>query len=122
MFQSVLRAPQPSQPNDKNFVYQICISGSTDKEPFRTSAIRNAEFTNKNRIEIIRDIAKGFAEPFCSFLSLISSDTEVKQLFLDDFIPRKEIFASNLYTLVGDASHAMTMCKPQRAKSLHTTH
>ena len=105
-------------------MYQVCISGSTDKEPFRATAIKDAEFTNKNRIEIIKDIAKGFAEPFCSFLSLVPNDTEVKQLYLDDFTPREEVSASDIYTLVGDASHAMTMCKSHciKKKTSHTSY
>jgi gentisate 1,2-dioxygenase len=60
---------------------------------------------------MIREIAKGFAEPFHSFLSLVPNDANVKQLDLDDWALPNEISAAGTYTLVGDAAHAMTMCK-----------
>jgi hypothetical protein len=72
--------------------------------------------TNKDRIVSIREIARSFSDPFGAFVSLISDSVEVKLLNLHDFTPRREIFASSVYTLVGDASHAMTMCKSQRVR------
>jgi 2-polyprenyl-6-methoxyphenol hydroxylase-like FAD-dependent oxidoreductase len=110
--QSVLKAPQNSQDGDE-FVYQVCISGSTDKEPFRNETSGTDELTDKQRVAVIRTIAESFAEPFRSFLFLISDETKVKSVALDDFAPRKEIFAAGTYTLVGDASHAMAMCESQ---------
>jgi 2-polyprenyl-6-methoxyphenol hydroxylase-like FAD-dependent oxidoreductase len=111
-----LKAPQSSQDGD-DLIYQVCISGSTEKEPFCNEAFENNELTNEERVAIIRTIAEGFAEPFRSFLSLISDNTVIKQLALDDFAPQQERFTMNRCTLVGDASHAMAMCKSQHANS-----
>lgn len=107
----MLKAPQPAQNDDEDFVYQVCISGLIDKEPFYTEASGVAELTNTERIKIVKTLANGFAEPFCSFLSLISDDVEVKKLDLNDFAPRRDVFATSTSTLVGDAAHAMAMCK-----------
>ncbi|KAF2624362.1 FAD binding domain-containing protein [Macroventuria anomochaeta] len=114
MYISLLKAPQHSEKDDEDFVYQICISGSTDREPFHSKTIGAVELTNSERIAIIRDIAQGLAEPFHSFLSLVSNDTKVQILYLDDFEPRKEMFAAGTYTLVGDSAHAMAMSKSHK--------
>lgn len=106
----MLKAPQTPDNHDEMFVYQICISGSTDKEPFHSISNGGAELSNNERIAIIRDIAREFAEPFCSFLAHISDVSKVKKLELDDYVPHKGRSAAATYTLVGDAAHAMSMC------------
>lgn len=72
---------------------------------------RNTRATNDERIAMIREIAQDFSEPFRSFLLLIPSDVNVKQLDLDDWALPHESSAAGTHTLVGDAAHAMTMCK-----------
>lgn len=107
----MLKAPQPSENQHESFVYQVCISGSIEKKPFDTLPIGGNELTNSERMTIVRDIVSGFAEPFRSFLSHMSDDTRVKRLELDDYVPRQRTVAAGTYTLVGDAAHAMAMCK-----------
>ena len=121
----MLQAPQSPQDGDENFVYQVCISGSTDKEPFRTIANGTDRATNDERLTVIRNTAQDFAEPFRSFLSLVPNDANVKQLDLDDWAFPNNSSATGSITLVGDAAHAMTMCKyrielfPVQRCSLH---
>ena len=107
----MLQAPQSPQDGDESFVYQVCISGSTDKEPFRTIANGTDRATNDERLTVIRNTAQDFAEPFRSFLSLVPNDANVKQLDLDDWAFPNDSSATGSITLVGDAAHAMTMCK-----------
>ncbi|KAL1610871.1 hypothetical protein SLS59_000508 [Nothophoma quercina] len=105
---SVLQAPQSPQDGDEDFVYQVCISGSTDKEPFCTIANGTDRATNDERLTVIRNTAQDFAEPFRSFLSLVPDDANVKQLDLDDWAFPNNSSATGSITLVGDAAHAMT--------------
>lgn len=109
----MLKAPQSAHDSDQDFLYQVCVSGSTDKEPFRSILQRSTRASNDERIAMIRGIAPSFSEPFCSFLLLAPSDTSVKQLDLDDWALPNESSPAGLHTLVGDAAHAMTMCKSQ---------
>ena len=107
----MLKAPQSPQDVDQNFLYQVCVSGMTDKEPFRSITQRDARARNEERLTMIKTIALDLAEPFRSFLLLVPDDAKVKQLDLDDWsLPRESPVAST-HTLVGDAAHAMTMCK-----------
>jgi 2-polyprenyl-6-methoxyphenol hydroxylase-like FAD-dependent oxidoreductase len=106
-----LKAPQSPQDIDQNFVYQVCVSGMTDKEPFRSITQRDARARNEERLATIKTIALDLAEPFRSFLLLVPDDAKVKQLDLDDWSLPRESPAASTYTLVGDAAHAMTMCK-----------
>lgn len=110
-YSTVLQAPQSTQDADENFIYQVCISGSTDKEPFRSVTERPTRATNDERVAMIKETAQDFAEPFRSFVSLIPHDASVKQLDLDDWALPDDYLAASTYTLVGDAAHAMTMCK-----------
>ena len=101
----MLQAPQSPQDGDENFVYQVCISESTDKEPFRTIANGTDRATNDERLTVIRNTAQDFAEPFRSFLSLVPNDANVKQLDLDDWAFPNNSSATCSITLVGDAAH-----------------
>lgn len=107
----MLKAPQSPQDIDQNFVYQVCVSGMTDKEPFRSITQRDARARNEERLAMIKTIALDLAEPFRSFLQLVPDDAKIKQLDLDDWSLPRESPAASTYTLVGDAAHAMTMCK-----------
>jgi 2-polyprenyl-6-methoxyphenol hydroxylase-like FAD-dependent oxidoreductase len=96
---------------NQSYVYQICISGSTEKEPFRSVAERITRPTNDERIALLREAAQSLAEPFRRFVNSISDSTTVKQLDLDDWVFPNNHVAASTYTLVGDAAHAMTMCR-----------
>lgn len=122
---TVLQAPPSLEDANGKLVYQVCISGSTDEEPFSRVTAKTARTTNDERIAMIRETALGFAEPFRLFVSLISDDTPVKQLDLDDWSFPEDHAAGGTYTVVGDAAHNMTMCKyvylQSSAKDIHFT-
>lgn len=79
--------------------------------------------TNNERIALIRETAQGFAEPFRSFVWLVPDDATVKHLDLDDWALPDSYSPASTYPLVGDAAHAMTMCKSRDLhSSTHSTH
>ena len=70
--------------------------------------------SNEERLEWMKSIAKGWAEPFPSLVFDISTDTEVREIILEDWPPPVTGGRDNrngTVTLVGDAAHAMTMCE-----------
>lgn len=61
----------------------------------------------------MKDLSAVWAEPFRKIVQDIPEETEAKSVRLEDWIPKKNLW-DNLggrITLVGDAAHAMTMCK-----------
>lgn len=61
----------------------------------------------------MKKIAEGWCEPFRSSVMRIPDGTEVTTINLEDWVPKKGLW-DNLggkVTMLGDAAHAMTMCK-----------
>lgn len=58
-------------------------------------------------------MSKGWVEPFRSIVQDIPEDTEAKVISLEDWVPNQGLWdnAGGRITLVGDAAHAMTMCR-----------
>ena len=68
---------------------------------------------NVKRLELMKDLTKGWAEPFRECLMSIPDEgTEVKALRLEDWVPRDGMWKNQggRVTMAGDAAHAMTMC------------
>ena len=70
---------------------------------------------NDERLKIMKEIADGWAEPFRDIVEAISEGTKVKTISLEDWVPPKEGWqgrnGEGKVVLLGDAAHAMTMCK-----------
>lgn len=69
--------------------------------------------TNRERITLMKLLAEGWIDPFRACVMKIPEDTAAKVIVLEDFVPKKGMW-NNLegrVTMVGDAAHAMTMCK-----------
>ncbi len=70
---------------------------------------------NGERLQIMNEVAEGWAEPFREIVMGISEGTEVKTISLEDWVPPKEGWkggrGDGKVVLVGDAAHAMTMCE-----------
>jgi 2-polyprenyl-6-methoxyphenol hydroxylase-like FAD-dependent oxidoreductase len=111
----VLEAPQKPGGKGNGFLYQICISWKRDNPALENDKIPQDSLDPADRVNIIRDIVQHWAEPFRSFVLLITDATNVKQLDLDDCAPENTMKPADKVMLVGDALHGMTMCKP------HTT-
>jgi hypothetical protein len=105
----VLEAPQRVGNSDDGYMYQICMSWNVNDQPDDAASPESSN--NEERIQTIRKIAQDWAEPFRSFVNLITSNTSVKQLDLDDFAPHTALHSGKRVVLVGDAFHAMTMCR-----------
>ncbi|KAH7384009.1 FAD binding domain-containing protein [Pyrenochaeta sp. MPI-SDFR-AT-0127] len=116
MYISLLESPDRVEPIiDDTYTYQICISANTNTSALNQLLNKAVASTSKERIDIIKQVARDWAEPFCSFVSLIPDTTDVKQLDIDDFPPSSGKHGSERVLLVGDASHAMTMYRGEGA-------
>ena len=71
--------------------------------------------TGKERVAVMKDIAKGWAEPFQEMMMSIPEDADAKAIILEDFVPKERLWTNmeGRATLVGDAAHTMTMCTYQ---------
>ena len=71
--------------------------------------------TAKARVEVMKDIATGWAEPFQGMVMSIPEDADAKAIVLEDFVPKERLWTNveGRATLVGDAAHTMTMCTYQ---------
>lgn len=67
--------------------------------------------TNGERVELLRDFAQTWAEPFRGLVLGLSGGTEVKALDLYDCVPPQGLKGNGRVVLMGDALHQMTMCK-----------
>ncbi|KAF2823824.1 FAD binding domain-containing protein [Ophiobolus disseminans] len=114
MYISLLEAPQTPDCNSA-YVYQVCISWNTTKPPCDIPARSNSASAQQERIAIIREVSKQWAEPFKTFVQLIPDTTNVQQLDISDFPPSAGVDAAGRVLLVGDACHAMSMYRGEGA-------
>lgn len=114
MWFSFLDTPSnnPRRDNPDTYECQILVSWPY-REGFRDG---NEELdvpsTGQERVAIMKELAKGWAEPFQECVMAIPEGTQPQTIKLEDFVPKKEMW-NNMQgrcTMVGDAAHAMTMC------------
>lgn len=67
--------------------------------------------TAPERLKLMRRIARDWAEPFRSVVLDIPEETEPKNVRLEDWLPGTWDNRGGRVTLVGDAAHAMVMCR-----------
>jgi hypothetical protein len=86
--------------------------------PYRAGFFGNSEptdvpETNAERIAWMKKITSGWIEPFRGLVQDIPDDAEPKAINLEDWPPKKGAWDNRggRVTLIGDAAHAMTMCK-----------
>lgn len=68
--------------------------------------------SNEERIQLMKELVNGWANPFHDCVMNIPADTEIKAIALEDFVPKMNQWDNQggRVTLIGDAAHAMTMC------------
>ncbi|KAL8657430.1 MAG: hypothetical protein Q9226_001923 [Calogaya cf. arnoldii] len=73
--------------------------------------------TNRGRVELMKELVDGWANPFYNCVMNIPADADVKAIALEDFVPRERLWDNKdgRATLVGDAAHAMTMFRGEAA-------
>jgi hypothetical protein len=61
----------------------------------------------------MKELASGWTQPFKGIVQDIPEETEAKAISLEDWLPSAASLdnAGGRITLIGDAAHAMTMCK-----------
>ncbi|KFY39320.1 hypothetical protein V494_04029, partial [Pseudogymnoascus sp. VKM F-4513 (FW-928)] len=105
----------PTDPAEDR-VCQILVSW-----PFRKGFLGREEPVDtpaqKDRVAWMKEVTKGWVEPFRSIVADIPEGTEVKSLALEDWVPAAEGFDSRdgRVTMIGDAAHAMTMYRGEAA-------
>ena len=69
--------------------------------------------TNAERRTLMRQLANELAEPLREMVFDLPEDTELREITLEDWPPEKGAWDNHngRVTLVGDAAHAMTICK-----------
>ncbi|KFX89855.1 hypothetical protein O988_08460 [Pseudogymnoascus sp. VKM F-3808] len=105
----------PADPKEDR-VCQILVSW-----PYRKGFLGREEPVDiparEDRVAWMKEVTKGWVEPFRSIVADIPEGTEVKSLALEDWVPAAEGFDSRdgRVTLIGDAAHAMTMYRGEAA-------
>jgi hypothetical protein len=71
--------------------------------------------TGKEKVALMKTMAKGWAEPFQEMVMSIPEDADPKAVAVEDFLPKQRMWDNmgGRITLVGDAAHTMTMCTCQ---------
>ncbi len=116
MYYSFLDTPSNNtRPTEQKDTYECQIILSY---PFRKGFKGSEEPTEvpaeaPKKVVLMKSLAEGWAEPFRECVMSIPADTDVKTIRLEDWVPRKNMWDNRQgrVTLVGDAAHAMTMCR-----------
>ncbi|KAF5637810.1 zeaxanthin epoxidase chloroplastic [Fusarium sp. NRRL 52700] len=109
---SVLDAPGNHADTDRPYIGQLCISWPY-REGFlgRPSPIEIPD-TPEEKYKLVEELTSTWAECFHPLASAVSLDSEMKGLKIQDLTPSKDFQTTGRAVLMGDALHAMAMCKP----------
>lgn len=102
-----------SEKSDK-FICQICVSW-----PYKCGFLGrqdpvNVPDTNEERFALLREIGSTWANPFHSLIESIplgAKIPEIQRIQVCDLVPSSDVCYTGRVVLMGDAMHAMSMCK-----------
>ena len=94
-----------------SYTVQICISWPYREGFLNQPLALETPKSNPERHELLRTLAKTYAEPFRTLIESIPQDTEVKHIDLHDWAPPRGLRSTGRVVLMGDALHQMAMCK-----------
>jgi hypothetical protein len=107
----VLDAPGNDSDGAHMYVLQMCVSWPYRAGFFgRDTPIEIPETVEEQR-NLIHDFAKTWAEPWGTLALGVSVDSDVKGLKIQDLPPPADFQTTGRAALMGDALHAMAMCK-----------
>ena len=107
----VLDAPGSNADSTENYVCQMCFSWPYRQGFLGKDAPVEIPETNSERLQLIKSLAANWAEPFRTVALGISDQDELKDLIPQDFAAPQDLHSPGLAILMGDAIHAMAMCK-----------
>lgn len=110
-FPPVLDAPGNGDGRTDKYSCQIVTSWPLREGFFDSPAPLPFPPTNEARLALLKTFAQTWAEPFRSLVLAMPPDTDVKHFELVDFAPPKDLRTKHRVVLMGDALHAMAMCK-----------
>ncbi|KAL2107457.1 hypothetical protein VUR80DRAFT_5198 [Thermomyces stellatus] len=105
------RRPAPAP----KYTCQIVVSWPTRPGFFGRAEPIDFPSTNGGRVELLREFAQTWAEPFRSLVMGLRGGTEVKPLDLYDCVPPQGLRGNGRVVLMGDALHQMTMYRGEGA-------
>uniref|UniRef100_A0A0D2YA53 FAD-binding domain-containing protein n=1 Tax=Fusarium oxysporum (strain Fo5176) TaxID=660025 RepID=A0A0D2YA53_FUSOF len=108
---SVLDAPGNHADTSRPYIGQLCVSWPY-REGFlnRPSPIEIPE-TPEEKYKLVQELTLTWAGCFRPLASAVSLDSEMKGLKIQDLTPPTDFQTAGRAVLMGDALHAMAMCK-----------
>ena len=99
--------------NPDTFECQVMVGWPYRKDFLGRDEPLDVPPAGKERLALMKRIAEGWAEPFRECLMRIHDGTVVQAIRLEDFVPTHGMWDNmqGRVTMVGDAAHAMTMCR-----------
>jgi hypothetical protein len=111
VFISILDAPGNHEDGSHPYVLQMCVSWPYRAGFFGRDAPIEIPETVREQIQLIHEFAGTFAEPWRSLALGVNVDADVKGLKIQDLPPPMGLQTTGRVVLMGDALHAMAMCK-----------
>lgn len=107
----MLDSPGNNEQSTDKYSCQLCISWPYRDGFFDSSSPIELPETNAARHQLVQAFAKTWEDPFSALVQMIPKDTDIKPMELSDFPPPKGLRSGSRAVLMGDAYHAMAMCK-----------
>lgn len=108
---TVLDAPGNNAESSDQYTYQLCVSWPYREGFLGEPAPIEIPDSNAEKHELIQTLAATWAEPFRTLALSIPENEIIKGFAPQDFPPPLGLHSTGQAVLMGDAFHAMAMCK-----------